>query len=127
MREILFRGKTESGVWVFGDLRQYTEKSKKIFSNIMKTSFSVAPETVGQYTGLDDKDCQRIYEGDIVKVEYIGSNKGNSGIGQVVFAGCMFALIWGWHKELVCLTGFSNVTLKVIGNVHDSPELLKEV
>jgi hypothetical protein len=32
---------------------------------------------------------------------------------------------WGWHNEFVCLDGFANTTLEVIGDIHDNPELLR--
>lgn len=123
MREILFRGKQKgNGVWLHGDLRQWSEKQKGVCDYDLKHTIEVDSSTIGQYTGMKDKNGNRIFEGDIIKVQYIGSNTGDSGIGTVVFENCMFAIPWGWHKDLVCLFGFCNHTFEVIGNIYDSLE-----
>ena len=128
MREILFRGKRVSnGDWIFGGFHSRFDMAFIIgcSKSLRIDGMDVLPETVGQYAGMTDKNGTKIFEGDIVKVEYIGKNRGLDGIAPVVFDGCMFGLVWGWHKELHCLSGFSNVEFEVIGNIHDNPELLK--
>lgn len=131
MRKIVFRGKRlDNGEWVYGDLIQNIDSIKireheKDIKRIAK-SYSIDTETAGQYTGMKDKNGKRIFEGDIVRVEYTGSKVGDSGTGTVVFDGCMFAILWGWHKDLVCLTGFCNHKFEVIGNIHDNPEPIAE-
>lgn len=141
MREILFRGKrVDNGEWVQGYIvpsreNTYPDGLEMITADGINydeldgympdfISYAVDSETVGQYTGLTDKNGKPIFEGDIVKVEYTGANKGLDGMAKVVFEQCKFALEWGWHKEIVCLTDFCNVTFDVIGNVHDNPELI---
>ena len=125
MREILFRGKLiDDFEWVTGSLIQYG-KDALIFTRFGTGMYHTDPETVGQYTGMTDKNGAKIFEGDIVHFEYQGTNKGLHGSGKVVCEDCKFALEWGWHKEIVCLTNFHGGTFEVIGNIYDNPELME--
>lgn len=130
MREIKFRGQTYDTPphWVFGDLYHYTTGEPAInYPHPHKKwleSEPVRPATVGQFTGLLDSDGKEIYEGDIVKC-------GTGRICEVVYflspVHCGYDLnpVGGFDcKPPSEFTLWSD--LKVIGNIHDSPELLEE-
>jgi uncharacterized phage protein (TIGR01671 family) len=146
MREILFRGKRkDNGEWAtatsifeaecFGELRFYINSLSNATvyfnsdGNITRTEaeldcewLEVIQETVGQFTGLTDKNGKKIFEGDFIRVH--GEN--------------------GWYSDYACRWdegnlefGIANKTesiglgyfapheLVIIGNIHDNPELLK--
>ena len=132
MREILFRGKTLNGnEWVIGAGVYKSEGYTWIITDdVTKTenrgtgSDAISPETVGQFTGLTDKNGKKIFEWDILQFSYTGKNLGVEGKAAVIFENGKFGVLWGWHKEFVCLDGFANTTIEIIGNIHDNPELL---
>ena len=151
MREILFRGKqVTDNVWFEGGINTGTNgkpyivrRSKYRFdtndwdaSDIYVSDphytlacVEIVPETLGQFTGLFDKNDKKIFEGDIVKTKY----------------GRLCIVVWfsnqvhcGWDLEAI--RSFDNCfrtrypdsvdlykkdNLEVVGNIHDNPELLK--
>lgn len=124
MREILFRGKrVDNGEWVYGDLLQPTkEKILNIYeisdyNSLMGDRHEVYPETVGQYTGLNDKNGKKIFEGDIIR--------SNSERGYIEYYpnDCAFDVVDD-HGFYWLISEMSNI--EVIGNIHDNPELLEE-
>ena len=135
MREILFRGKREDNrEWVEGSLSlEYGEATqdgnRKVDYRILGMRCDcdyVIPETVGQYTGLTDKNGKKIFEGDIVKDHESGL------YGEVVFAtaqdgfdGMSGFMVDDINDGLQNYNGFWHL-VKIIGNIHDNPELLKE-
>ena len=127
MREILFRGKKKPwGGWAEGSLvkmRDYYRISEK---NDM-ISFGVETETIGQFTGLTDKNGTKIFEGDIVEAVLTnGTHYGFSwGRKVVVFDRGAFCLK-DWRDEITPMCNYSaNVDFEVLGNIHDNPELLR--
>lgn len=133
MREILFRGKGThghgAGEWIFGAYVKDFWKPSRVGHGIIPIDggyCEVAPETVGQYTGLTDKNGKMIFEGDIVDVEYdiqyVGVASDRIGLFVVVFAdGCFMK-----QKQGGGLFHFiSSDKCKVVGNIYDTPELLK--
>lgn len=127
MREIIFRGKQKGGhYWLHGDLRQWSEKRKGICDYEIRSTIEVDPDSIGQYTGMTDIDGKKIFEGDMLQFSYTGKNRGVEGKAVVIFENGKFGVKWGWHKDFVCLDGFANTTLEVIGNIYDHPELLEQ-
>lgn len=124
MRTIKFRGKNiESGEWIYGDLFQRLGYMPSILypyehnGKIHYSETSVNKETVGQFTGLMDKNGNEIYEGDIYRYTHPDSiNEVSYCIGGG-FAGFDFSP--ANHSENRLLD------VEVIGNIHDNPELLK--
>lgn len=129
MREILFRGKrTDNGEWIYGDLIQNVDclkirEQEKSIKKIAK-SYEVDPETVGQCTGLCDKNGKKIFEGDIV----LGLFLFDISINAIVrFRDGAFGLEWhrGEIIEFNAFTSLCNITYEIIGNIYDNPELLE--
>ena len=124
MREILFRGKrTDNGEWIEGfysaeEYNPYIGKIEYIprIQIIGKcVSLGVIPETVGQYTGLTDKNDVRIFEGDIIRFE--------DDIGYVIYNGDDARFLVDSPNMYISMD-YSN-EFEVIGNIHDNPEILK--
>lgn len=139
MREILFRGKqTDNGEWVEG----YYYKAKYYRTNgelcdyitvprldeyiIPSPKYVVDASTIGQYTGLKDKNGTKIFEGDII---YAVSNFDAANM-VVVYDPAEFCLVLcedyktykpGWGFKCLCYESFY---MEVVGNIYDNPELL---
>lgn len=134
MREILFRGQTYNGDWVEGAYYKQTEyygddfeahyiiSSKDELEDNMMIVERVIPETVGQYTGLTDKNGTKIFEGDII----IRAWNGYPTIYRIIFDELLSAFI-GEVKPFGQFTTFDGdgEYFEVIGNIHDNPGLLE--
>jgi uncharacterized phage protein (TIGR01671 family) len=117
MREILFRGKrVENGEWVEGFVRQYKAETKYfIEESIEGRDWKVIPETVGQYTGLCDKNGKKIFEGDIVR-------DCDGRIYDIKY----FDFEWIAEQPKSFWINIKHLKpCEIIGNIHDNPELLE--
>lgn len=139
MREILFRGKrADDGEWIEGYYA--VQSNHACFAHELKyTHFifkdicldfnlgglqevEVMSKTVGQYTGLTDKNGKKIFEGDILKVT---EQNGGISIYKVVFTNGVFGTIiknGGYSGTLVLL---SKECIEVIGNIYDNSEFFE--
>lgn len=118
MREILFRGKSvKKDVWVYGYLICSDGKAW-IADNYYGIHYEVIPETVGQFSGLNDKNEKKIFEGDIVEGTFVEEHKIR---GEVVYDQDRF-IVKGPGSPLSTFARPSQI--EVIGNIHANSELL---
>ena len=148
-REIKFRGKRkDNDMWIYGSYHlhkdvmlgiatkeqvQANEKTLIIQDgmsdwnlSIPINTYEVIPESIGEFTGLHDKNGKDIYEGDICKSGYgdVGEIKMDIGAeGEPADAlGSYYGWCFDYRHET---TGFLDGDLTVIGNIYDNPELIK--
>ncbi|AII58082.1 hypothetical protein X792_04930 [Dehalococcoides mccartyi CG1] len=151
-REIKFRGKrVDTGEWVFGYfayISDGTTEHKKIpviftgdtgynlYEELVIKRFEVIPETVGQYTGLKDKNGKEIYERDILRLKCVLLNdlgQSNAYYRYEVIEWYQSPYNIGWRIRNGSLTmmikpsALKTMKAEVFGNIHDNPELLKEI
>ena len=142
MREILFRGKRRiDGEWIAGSLCTTIPSDDEYYTisyfdeDIYYTEEDVIPETVGQFTGLTDKNGKKIFEGDIVKIT--DTIVDFETIAYIEFGNPNGLYNWGWQLVPLQKKPFAveilhwvemeetGAFIEVIGNLHDNPELLK--
>ena len=148
MREILFRGKRlDNGKWVQGflviwgndyyiapDINAYTSMGGRGKGRCMMFGhyYQVLPETVGQYTGLTDKNGKKIFEGDILKIihkyqsPFDDDTKEYTDITTDVVFFDDEGLCFSYGKSpFLCVVDNVTAEYEVVGNIHDNPELLE--
>lgn len=131
MREILFRGKrVDNGEWVYGLLCRVGDTYANIVEKSTEVMCTVLTNTIGQSTGLTDKNGREIFEGDIIHLEYSQVFFGGVYFGEYTAEvsykeGCFVTDGINNGDEIETpLSGFDNDEVEIIGNIHDNPELL---
>ena len=144
MRQIKFRGKLiNSDEWLYGGYYQASTGENRIITvdetTGTITDWNVQPDTVGQFTGLLDKNGKEIYEGDIITADcypFFSDGKPNY-VAVVEWNDCGFAAFFELHKDsdargisvgcpVMCFDSDTADKFEIIGNIHDDLELLKE-
>ena len=133
MHQLLFRGQTRKkgqkvnlkgepldGIWVYGGIFQSTGCFSVLYTYDPIEKITVYSDTVGQYTGFEDKNSIKIFENDIMMLDH-----------------CIYVIEWHdggfWavlktpnsSSEILPLQNLVTKGAVVIGNIHDNPELLK--
>jgi uncharacterized phage protein (TIGR01671 family) len=140
-REIEFRG-FDGTKWYYGDL-EYNRKTNVARIHTYKEDgsycrqYTVDPDTVGQFTGMTDKKDAKIYDGDILFVEFADKSGGYQLVGwneKTASWGIMDAYSYQSIKEGCDFAEFKNYVLlaflekaivfEVVGNIYNNPELL---
>ena len=130
MREILFRGKRlDNGAWETGSLvivRMDCHDAQYYIADKMTGYHTpVDPSTVGQYTGLKDKNGKRIFEGDVAKVLQ-GKDKDIAYVGFENGAFMLYPKTGNIYERTLWSYWYNDWDVEVIGNVHDNPDLLEK-
>lgn len=139
MREVLFRGKAinrdesyhrteyQNGEWVYGLVTKlYDEQFKNLPAEMTNTNgisgIEIDYKTIGQYTGMLDKNGTKIFEGDII--DFFGRSDGD-GYGVVKYDA--YETEFGFEYDNIYRSlgkNFYPENIEVVGNIYDNPELL---
>jgi uncharacterized phage protein (TIGR01671 family) len=132
-RTIKFRGKSISGEWVYGDLIQLDTqlciaKSHQWAGVPANNSIEIdvtkiVPETVGQFTGLKDRNGVKIYEGDVIQYET------DYDLMRFEVKWNKDTLMWEAVSQVIVDEPlyYKNGFIEIIGNIHDNPELIETI
>lgn len=132
MREILFKAKRkDNGEWVEGLIWKKKYNTNKIFISCFpdeddnEEAYVIDTDTICQYTGLTDKNGNKIWENDVVFVTDDDGNSGqiDTGLGEIEFLEGLWYISGRVQNSLYDINKCFQI--KVIGNIFDNPELLE--
>lgn len=128
MREILFRAKTVDNIWHYGFPIVYSDGSFDFYeledNPIVETYNEIYKETkkgtLGQYTGIEDKNGTKIFEGDFIKAKH------NTNLYSVYWNEDRFYIedVWG-NLIKPTQTAINHFECEIVGNIYDNPELIE--
>ncbi|EBD1472290.1 hypothetical protein BBD51_02145 [Listeria monocytogenes] len=132
MREIEFRAKRiDNGEWIYGNLIPFEDSATFIFADerkgastltyahlIINNMHAIDEKTIGQYTGLKDKNGKKIFEGDIVEISVYDRLDWSSIKGKVVFLNGAWLVEDVGHFAITLQTETNEI--EIIGNVHEN-------
>jgi uncharacterized phage protein (TIGR01671 family) len=128
MREIEYRGRCGTkDCWYYGDLKVKNGQPYIVPRDGHDICFKAEPETVGEYTGLKDRNNAKIFEGDIVIFNFPYNPKDKSKRKIIFEQGAFQAIRSGGYMSLSRNFPFLNsqeLDCEIVGNIHDNPELL---
>lgn len=120
MREILFRAKSmfNDKVWVYGNfVKTNYDGLQDVIYDEDGWAYEIISETIGQYTGLTDKNGTKLFEGDIVR------DAETSDVGKIFFDTYTAMFVIGFETTIADFN--ASYSLEVIGNIYDNPELIR--
>lgn len=134
MREIKFRGLSDTGNWYYGGIIPHYTTGYSLITDPEGNDASCKNGTIGQFTGLQDKKRNDIYEGDILT----DKDKNTTivvWISEWAMFGCMFHDEWELYRmrgvkeideSMFWTFPIENTQYKVIGNIHENSDLFSE-
>lgn len=126
MRIIKFRGyNSQNKEWLYGSLLKCSDSyliNPEDSDRIAVDDLVVDPESIGQFTGLHDKNGREIYEGDIVHCSF--GHIGSESTGTIIYQDAKFIIKWDGDGYMLS-QDYGEKHIEVIGKIHTNPELLK--
>jgi len=131
VREILFRGKrVDNGEWVYGLLCRVGNTYANIVEKSTEVMCTVLTNTIGQFTGLTDKNGRKIFEGDVLNVHDQIPTFDGYNTDEIIYNGKVMYIknqgmyVCEGNNDGNALCALNLDKCEVIGNIHDNPELL---